>query len=382
MQVVVVGGGASGALAALHLSRRAAASSVPLTLHIVEPGQLGRGVAYSTGNHEHRLNVPATGMSVLPDEPGHFVHWLRANYDPGFPAGGFAPRAVFGRYLAGTLHQQLAAAPGVGWTQHRTRAVDLRRRGEAVTVTLADGQVRPADAVVLALGHGAATTNWVPAPLARSPRFVADPWRPGGLPELPAGSTVLLVGSGLTMIDVAINYGHCQLHTVSRHGLLPLAHVPDPPAAQPRPLPGTTFTAASARRLVFDRIRALDGDWRTAVDSLRPVTQQLWSGLDDLNRRRLLAQGQRRWERVRHRMAPELGAWMATRHAQGVLTVRVRHPRSRRRPAGPRAAGPRIGPPRLPRPGFRHPPGRPSQPGRRRRGRRPARLDARLTAAR
>ena len=162
----------------------------------------------------------------------------------------------------------------------------------------------------------------MPAPLARSPRFVADPWRPGGLPELPAGSTVLLVGSGLTMIDVAINYGHCQLHTVSRHGLLPLAHVPDPPAAQPRPLPGTTFTAASARRLVFDRIRALDGDWRTAVDSLRPVTQQLWSRLDDPNRRPLLAQGQRRWQRVRHRMAPELGAWMATRHAQGVLTVR------------------------------------------------------------
>jgi uncharacterized NAD(P)/FAD-binding protein YdhS len=322
LQVVVVGGGASGALAALHLSRRAAASGVPLTLDIVEPGPLGQGVAYSTGNHEHRLNVPATGMSVLPDEPGHFVHWLRANYDPGFPAGGFAPRAVFGRYLADTLDRQLAAAPGIAWTQHRTRALDLRRRGEGVTVTLANGQVRPADAVVLALGHGAATTNWVPAPLARSPRFVADPWRPGGLPELPAGSTVLLVGSGLTMIDVAINYGHCQLPTVSRHGLLPLAHVPDPPAAQPRPLPGTTFTAAGARRLVFDRIRALDGDWRTAVDSLRPVTQQLWSRLDDPNRRRLLAQGQRRWERVRHRMAPELGEWMATRHAQGVLTVR------------------------------------------------------------
>ncbi|HEY2278696.1 MAG TPA: FAD/NAD(P)-binding protein [Streptosporangiaceae bacterium] len=319
---MVVGGGASGALAALHLSRRAAATGAPLTLDIVEPGQLGRGVAYSTGNYEHRLNVPAAGMSVLPDEPGHFVHWLRANYDPGFPAGGFAPRAVFGRYLADTLSRQLAAALGVTWTQHRTRAVDLGRRDEGVTVTLADGQVLPADAVVLALGHGAATTNWVPAPLARSPRFVADPWRPGGLPELPAGSTVLLVGSGLTMIDVAINYGHGQLHTVSRHGLLPLAHVPDPPAAQPRPLPETTFTAASARRLVFDRIRALDGDWRTAVDSLRPVTQQLWSRLGDPDRRRLLAQGQRRWERARHRMAPELGAWMAARQAQGVLTVR------------------------------------------------------------
>jgi uncharacterized NAD(P)/FAD-binding protein YdhS len=181
LQVVVVGGGASGALAALHLSRRAAASSVPLTLHIVEPGQLGRGVAYSTGNHEHRLNVPATGMSVLPDEPGHFVHWLRANYDPGFPAGGFAPRAVFGRYLADTLDQQLAAAPGVAtgpapWTCAAAARPSRSRWPMAGTASRCR---RPRSR------HGAATTNWVPAPLARSPRFVADPWRPGGLPELP-----------------------------------------------------------------------------------------------------------------------------------------------------------------------------------------------------
>jgi uncharacterized NAD(P)/FAD-binding protein YdhS len=262
-------------------------------------------------------------MSALPEAPGHFVQWLRYAYQADFPAGGFAPRTVFGSYLADTLDRQVQAAPGVAWTRHRSRAVDVRRHGGRPTVTLSGGQLLEADAVVLALGHGAATTAWVPASLARSPRFVADPWRPGGLPRLSEGSAVLLVGTGLTMVDVAINYGHCRIHTVSRHGLLPLAHVTDPPTPQPMPLPEAALTAGGVRRLVFGRIRELDGDWRTAVDGMRPITQPLWSRLDDDARRRLLAQGQRRWERVRHRMAPELGAWMSARHERGLLTVQA-----------------------------------------------------------
>jgi uncharacterized NAD(P)/FAD-binding protein YdhS len=324
MRVVVVGGGASGTLAALHLIGEASGAGRPLELHLAEPGPLGRGVAYSTGNPQHRLNVPAAGMSALPGEPAHFVHWLRAHHDPAFPAGGFAPRAVFGTYLAGTLTRQRERATGVRWIRHRTRAVDLRRHGRGAAVTLAGGQVLEADAVVLALGHGPATSGWVPAGLRRSPRFVADPWRPGGLPPVPANSAVLLVGTGLTMLDLAISYGHTRIHTVSRHGRLPLAHVADPPPPAPAPvqLPDGPVTAASLRRLIFGRIRDLDGDWRTAVDGLRPITQQAWSRLDAGDRRQVLAHAGR-WERVRHRTAPELGAWLTARHQQGQLTVQA-----------------------------------------------------------
>jgi uncharacterized NAD(P)/FAD-binding protein YdhS len=56
---------------------------------------------------------------------------------------------------------------------------------------------------------------------------------------------------------------------------------------------------------------------------MRPVTQPLWGRLNDTERRRLLAQGQRRWERVRHRMAPELGTWLDDQHRQGRLTIRA-----------------------------------------------------------
>jgi len=321
MRVVVVGGGASGTLAALHLIRQASGAGAPLALHIVEPNQLGRGVAYSTGNLRHRLNVPSAGMSALPEEPAHFVHWLRAHYDPAFARAGFAPRAVFGAYLAETVSRQLQTAAGVTWTRHRSRAVDLRRRDQGVAITLAGHRVLAADAVVLALGNGAATSAWVPPALHRSPRFAADPWRPGALPQLSGGSTVLLVGTGLTMVDIAISYSHCQVHAVSRHGLMPLAHVTDPPPPTPPPLPEAPITAASVRRLVFSRIRELGGDWRTAVDGMRPITQQLWSRLDGTARREVLVHAAR-WERVRHRMAPELGAWLSARHEEGLLTVR------------------------------------------------------------
>jgi uncharacterized NAD(P)/FAD-binding protein YdhS len=324
LRVAVVGGGASGALTALHLAREAARAGVPLALSIIEPGQLGRGVAYSTENHQHRLNVPAAGMSVLPEDPGHFVRWLRADYDPAFAPGGFAPRAVFGRYLSGTLGQQLQEAAGVVCTQHRSRAVDLRGDSQRAVITLASHEVLEADAVVLALGHGAVTSAWVPASLLRSARFVADPWRPGALPELDPGAAVLLVGTGLTMVDIAMSYRHCQIQAVSRHGQLPLAHVPDPPVPVPVSLPETALSPASVRRLVFDRIRELDGDWRTAVDGFRPVTQQIWSQLlDDAGRRQLLPHAQRRWEHVRHRMAPELGAQLSARREEGLLTVRA-----------------------------------------------------------
>ena len=143
---MVVGGGASGTLAALHLIRQASGAGAPLALHIIEPNQLGRGVAYSTVNLRHRLNVPAAGMSALPEEPAHFAHWLRANYDPAFAGGGFAPRAMFGAYLAETVGRQVQTAARVMWTRHRSRAVDQRRHDQGVAVTLAGHQVLEAAA--------------------------------------------------------------------------------------------------------------------------------------------------------------------------------------------------------------------------------------------
>jgi uncharacterized NAD(P)/FAD-binding protein YdhS len=121
---------------------------------------------------------------------------------------------------------------------------------------------------------------------------------------------VLLVGCGLTAVDVALtltDHGRRVL-AVSRHGWLPRRH--RVPPAQPHPLADeavTPLTAVELERLVARHVQeSLDrtGCWRPAVDGLRPVTRRLWSRLPVDERRALLAGPARRWEVLRHRMAP------------------------------------------------------------------------------
>ena len=69
--IAIIGGGASGTLAAIQCLRRAAS---PLRIVLFEPGgRPGRGVAYSTERPEHLLNVPSGRMSAFADRPDDFL---------------------------------------------------------------------------------------------------------------------------------------------------------------------------------------------------------------------------------------------------------------------------------------------------------------------
>lgn len=322
--VAIVGAGASGTLTALHAAREARAAGRQLELLLVEPGHVAEGLAYSTRDPRHRLNVPAKGMSAYPDDPEHFLRWLRRHVAVDYPAGGFAPRLHYAEYLAGCLADETHGGP-VGCTHVRARVTDLRRHGRRLRLTLDDGTSRPADAVVLAMGHGSPSPAWAPEALRRSHRFVADPWRASAAPAVAAGDEVVLVGAGLTMADMAQRWGRAgvRVHVVSRHGLMPLPHARDPQPPAPAPeLPDTaSLTLRDVRRIVVNQVRACDGDWRRAVDGLRPVTATLWSRMDDTARRGFLRVAARRWDRIRHRVDPALDAWLGERVRDGSLVV-------------------------------------------------------------
>ena len=100
------------------------------------------------------------------------------------------------------------------------------------SVRLSSGEAIASRAVVLATGARAGA-DWAPAGLVDSDRFVEDPWTG----ELPDGD-LLLVGTGLTMVDVAIAADRPgrMLHTVSRHDLVPEVHLmPTTPTVPPPP---------------------------------------------------------------------------------------------------------------------------------------------------
>ena len=300
--VVVVGAGAAGALTASHL---VTGLSSRYRVALVDPSPTtGRGPAYSTTDDRHLLNVPASGMSAFPRDPEHFFRWVRRNHDPEAQPQDFIPRRAYGDYIAGLL-QTAAEYPGNARLERREESVlGIDRRGDRFVVRLSSGQSIVARAVVLANGSRPGT-DWAPASLVDSGRLVADPWTE----ELPEGD-LLLVGTGLTMVDVAISADQPDrtLHTVSRHDLVPNVHrLPTTPSVPPPPGITRINTLDELRDAINAHVAHTveeTGDWRAAIDGLRPVTAQLWQSLSDEDKRGFLAEHARTWDVHRHRMPP------------------------------------------------------------------------------
>ena len=328
--VVVVGAGAGGALTASHL---VTGLSSRFRVELVDPSPVtGRGTAYSTPDDRHLLNVPASGMSAFPRDPDHFYRWVRQHHDPQAQPQDFVPRRVYGDYIEGLLQTAAEYPANARLVRRRAGVVGIDRRGDRLVVRLDDGSSSGhtivARAVVLATGAKAGT-DWAPAELVASGRLL-DPWTD----ELPGGD-LLLVGTGLTMVDVAISADRPDriLHTVSRHDVVPAHHVlPTTPPVPPPPGISRLHSLDELRDSVLahvERTVAETGDWRAAIDGLRPVTAQLWRGLSDDDRMTFLADDARAWDAHRHRMPPitatrlaavdESGRWV--RHTGTVATA-------------------------------------------------------------
>ncbi|MBB2205308.1 FAD/NAD(P)-binding protein [Gluconacetobacter takamatsuzukensis] len=318
--VAIVGGGASGALAAIHLARQ----GNPPKLVVIEPrAELGLGIAYATRSPGHLLNVRAGNMSAFPDAPDHFLDWLRREHDPAADAGVFAPRMVYGRYL----HSLVARS---GAVHCRQAAVGVRVEGDAASVVLADGETVRAGCVVLALGH------FPPVDLPRigadalsAGLYHRDPWGDFPLPS-DRDSPVVLVGTGLTSVDMLLRLrerGHRGPVTmVSRHGLLSRGHAPCAPCALPVVPEGTTPTARAYLAVFRDAVR--DGlPWRAAVDSLRGTSNPLWAHLPAGEKARFRRYLFHYWSVARHRMAPSIAEQVERERRSGLLVIRRGHVR-------------------------------------------------------
>jgi uncharacterized NAD(P)/FAD-binding protein YdhS len=324
--VAVIGGGASGVLTAVHLLRSCDDPALRVVVHETS-GRPARGIAYSTTDARHLLNVRTRDMSALPDEPGHLVDWVEREGLAVEPHG-FLPRQHYRRYLLDLLRQADDGRLVLRAGEVQSVAPD----GPGFVTTTASGVQEHADAVVLAHGNQPPRAlAGVDGPLPRAPWHLPDPWDLPALERVPADATVVLVGSGLTAVDTAITLleGRPGRRVVmlSRHGLLPAAHTELPSeTGWVTPVPAGDLTADALRRLVEGQVRAAAAqgiDWRPVVDGLRPATQTLWQRLDHQQQARFLAEHARAWEVRRHRMAPQVAALVDRHRDAGRLELRA-----------------------------------------------------------
>lgn len=315
--VLIAGGGFSGLLTALHLLSDPAGPQVRL---VERRGVFGRGRAYATDDPDHLLNVRVANMSAFPDQPDHFVRWLAArNGESG--AGAFVTRGVYGEYLQSLLRAAVAGRFGVDrLLLEGDEVVDLTRANGRWRAEMAMGRVVEADAVVLATGAPPSSPpTGASAELLASDRYVGDPWRAQGL-DAELGPRVLMLGTGLTMVDVALMLGQADrgLVAISRRGLTPRGHDGAPPVAGRIALGGSP---AEILREIRRRSRA-DG-WRAVVDRLRGSSADIWRGWSLAQRRQFLRHARPWWDVHRHRMAPPVAARIEEMTRRGELLVRA-----------------------------------------------------------
>jgi uncharacterized NAD(P)/FAD-binding protein YdhS len=316
-RVVVVGGGASGVIFAVNLARSSRDTEIIL---IERRADLGRGLAYSTKDPNHLLNVRVANMSAFPNDPEHFFRWLQ-DYGSAHKVSSpthfcFAPRQVYGEYLASLLAEETPQGVRV----IRGSVEDIAELPGEVRVKLSNGSLISADAAVIATGHD---------PRAELPDSATiNPWSPGALEGLAPDAPVMIVGTGLTMADVVLSLhrsGHRgNVVAVSRRGLRSSVHAD----VKARPLARTEIPFGAPISKLTHWLRGLvrqceaeKMDWRSAIDSLRPHTRLLWQSMSLSQRRRFLRHARPWWEAHRHRMAPTVAVMLGNLMADGRLSV-------------------------------------------------------------
>jgi uncharacterized NAD(P)/FAD-binding protein YdhS len=332
--VLIVGAGFSGAATAVQLLRRARS---PLNVVLLnESGRMARGLAYGTDSLEHVLNVPAGNMSALADDPGNFLRycqWIDARWH----AGSFVPRRIYGAYLESLLAAAESAAGPQGARLQRVVGRALRVQPPAgrapAVVQLDDGRELTAHHVVLAFGHVAPEH-----PLDEATRqllgtaYTGDPWRQPLADRVAPDVSVLLVGAGLTALDMLVSLdraGHRgPVQLLSRRGLAPQPHRPQrerpshPDIDTLRAQMGPTLRGqVRALRRAIEAAVAAGDDWRDWIGALRPHTAPWWRGLSAADRRRFLRHLQPHWDTLRHRCAPEAHEVLERWRATGQLTL-------------------------------------------------------------
>lgn len=329
--LVIVGAGFSGTVLAANLLRRPPAAATDIAL--IERGPaMGRGVAYATRDFPYLLNVPAARLSADSKDPLQFLRFAQRRL-PAADGEDFLPRALYGDYLQDVLRQAEASAPSSTRLLRifgEVRNIARGGAGKPFAAELTEGAPLPADRVILALGNPPPPLLPWAAAIRNHRAYRHDPW---DLPKnLTAKHSVLIVGNGLTMTDVAMTLAQDAsrapaLHTISRRGLVPQSQTAFSPSALRGDGESVLARADSIRgvlavtRELTREVERRGGDWREVVTFIRNLAPALWRRLPDIERRRFVRHLQAHWDVHRHRLPPQLTEHLSYLRNSGKLQV-------------------------------------------------------------
>lgn len=311
-RITIIGGGASGTLLTVHLLRAARDEAVEINM-VEKRSVIGRGVAYSTTDDVHLLNVPASRMGAFADDVSHFLTWLgEKGYDYG--PDSFVPRMIFGEYLREVLHAaEDDKHESVKLNIFEDDATDIHIESNKAEITLASGENIYSEKVALAFG------NFLPPHPSVSdlsftshPKYFQSPWHEGVFETIGKNEKILIIGTGLSMVDVVMKLAHSghegKIDAISTLGLLPAVHklgFTYPSFADELRQSSRITDLLRSVRAHIKKAEENGSDWRAVIDSLRPVTAEIWQRLPVSEKRYFKQHLSRYWNVARHRMPAE-----------------------------------------------------------------------------
>lgn len=319
LKIGIIGAGFSGVALAAHLSRL---SLIPLDIFLFEKrGYFGVGEAYSTPYPFHLLNVRAHDMSVFADDAEHFVNWLQqqkhltANLDQTVPLGDqFVPRLFYGKYLRDLLQDMQVQRNKINLTLLPHEVVNVQKQAQKTDLILSGHSKMTIDKVIFALGN---IKSPLPFPVHSNAKTILNAWDFTAPQHIPTHDPVLIVGTGLSMIDAVLTLYHQQhqgeIYAVSRHGCLPLAHAEEQRDALffEETLPTTLRLLTKQLRLKNKNHQAQGGDWRTLINAVRKQFPHLWLNANLFDKKQFIRHVLPYWNSHRHRVPQKIAFLLA-----------------------------------------------------------------------
>jgi uncharacterized NAD(P)/FAD-binding protein YdhS len=334
LEIAIIGVGFSGMMTAVHLIRKATS---PLTLYLInDKYAFGKGPAYSTTSSKHILNVPAAKMTAFPDQPTHFLDWASGQddykeIDKDILGRVFLPRKIYGSYLSAIWTETVSnKRPDTTINIVNAKAIDIDTDLNKHIIKLDTGASISVQYVILTTGNEPPRNLPVSDPaLYEDPNYIGDPWNDRATQDLNKDKDILIIGNGLTMVDTVISIMDSGykgvIHTVSPEGLAIMPHrygyVPYTKLTEEVKAPyklHELYTLANKHIKIMTRAGLSP---EPVIDSLRPLTQKIWTGLSVEDKQRFLKYLMPHWNKIRHRMPGHIYDYLVSLRISGKLVV-------------------------------------------------------------
>ncbi len=315
--VSIIGGGFCGIMTLVHLINK---SKSPIKIILFNAGYpLAKGIAFNTYTEEHVLNVACSNMSAFANDPNHFLNWCttkeNSKVDSENLSASYLPRNLYGEYLNDIFKSSLENCPPHIEVEIITEeAVSVRKEDNHYKVFSNTGKEIRAEKIVIATG------NQPPSPpslkestFLESPLYFGNPWNEAATNDIHSEKPILIIGTGLTMVDVVIGLENKnfqgKIYALSPNGFEILSHKKHHPQREILDELSPPYELKNLFKLFYKHVRTarrkgVSGE--AVVDAVRSKTQDIWQNLTLKDKKSFMAHLRHLWGVARHRLPEDV----------------------------------------------------------------------------